>query len=455
MICSALLVAGGLVALQGFTDRPAKPTPTVAATATAADRVILRDGSTVLGLVLSVANGPRGGLEMLVRREWAEGHLKTWASRWDRNLQAGARLAARQRRERLLAWRRDRAPRVPADDRILGWIDRELKRLEDPARSAKTPIMPVHLSRSDVRSLNRQPPANQRLLQLGWLCGFPDVESMSVDDLKDAVENRGFSADGEQTPSLAGLLPLVPEPDTAWLARRAATELAVDPGLKFLRYQGMILPDVPAGQLQAQGLGNLNLAGALGEITRLLDPAQGQQDPLVATLKKIGDSGRVGALVTRLDIPADLARATVECTLWVRTGPLHWIPAATRSVSVRPDEIPAGEGQNLAADPQVKTAFSIVEMLGLGTIPPEVKNRTLRMGAATDKALGGTRAAINRDLNLLALPVLEPEPEREPNPNPKPAAETPAGEPSTPLTPDNGRRSPSSDRPAETGDRLP
>ena len=66
---------------------------------------------------------------------------------------------------------------------------------------------------------------------------------------------------------------------------------------------------------------------------------------------------------------------------------MRWVPFVSRSVTVRPDEVAAGEGQNLAADPQVKSAFSFVEALGLGTIPPEIKDRTLRMGAATDKAL--------------------------------------------------------------------
>ncbi|MGC8643402.1 MAG: hypothetical protein ACP5XB_26390 [Isosphaeraceae bacterium] len=404
MICGTLLVAGGLIALQ----RPSGNRVVVAAAPTgAAERVTLRDGSSVLGLVLSESKGARGAVEMIVRRDWAEQHVKTWADKWNRVITSGARLAARQRSQRLLAWRRDRAQRMPAGDRIIAWIDQERKRLDDPAQSARTPLMPVHISRSDVRSLARQSRANQRLLQLGWLCGLPDVESMSLGDLKDAVESRGFLAQGDQTPSLAKLLPLVPESELAWLGHRAATELAVDTDLKFIRYQGMILPDISAAQLQAQGLGGLNLASALGEINRLLDPQQNQQDPLVARLKQIGDSGRVGALVTRLDLPADLAHTSVEATLWVRTAPLRWIPFLTRSVAVRPEDLTAGEGQNLAADPRVKTAFSIVESLGLGTIPPEVKERTLRMGVATDKALGGARAAINHDLNLLALPVLD------------------------------------------------
>ena len=40
---------------------------------------------------------------------------------------------------------------------------------------------------------------------------------------------------------------------------------------------------------------------------------------------------------------------------------MRWVPFVSRSVTVRPDEVAAGEGQNLAADPQVKSAFSFVE----------------------------------------------------------------------------------------------
>src|SRR3954471_6495325 len=108
MISAFLILAGSLAAAQPAPDR-----------ATAADRITLRDGSVVLGLVTSAASGPRGSIELLVRRDWAEKDLKTWAKKWDRVLESSSRTAARQRRERLMAWRRDRAGSVPADDRIV------------------------------------------------------------------------------------------------------------------------------------------------------------------------------------------------------------------------------------------------------------------------------------------------------------------------------------------------
>ncbi len=43
----------------------------------AADRITLRDGSVVLGVVNATTPGPRGAVEFLVRREWAEKALKS------------------------------------------------------------------------------------------------------------------------------------------------------------------------------------------------------------------------------------------------------------------------------------------------------------------------------------------------------------------------------------------
>jgi hypothetical protein len=156
-----------------------------------------------------------------------------------------------------------------------------------------------------------------------------------------------------------------------------------------------------------QNLNGLNLTAALGEITRLLEPEQAREDPLAAALRKIGESGRVGVLVTRLEIPAQLDHISVEATLWVRLGGDRWGPFVTRSAVVRPEETAPEAGGAIAEDPQVKSAFAIVEALGLGNIPPELKTRSLKMGAATQQAIGAAKAAIAQDLSGLALPVLE------------------------------------------------
>ena len=166
------------------------------------------------------------------------------------------------------------------------------------------------------------------------------------------------------------------------------------------------MPDLGPGQ-QAP---NLNPAMAFSELKRLLDPdgAQGRPDPMAEKLQAVAGRGRNGAVVTRLTIAPDLGGVTVETTFWVRGPGGPWVVYGSRAATVRAAEIKPDEGGDLAEDPQVKGAFAMVEGLGFGSIPPELKQRSLRIGAATQKALGAARSDFNRDLDGLMLPVLEP-----------------------------------------------
>jgi hypothetical protein len=376
--------------------------------ATAADTVTLRDGSVVKGLILSATTGPRGSVEFLVRRAWMEKNLAQHLQKWQQASAPATHVALAQRHKRLEAWRRERAPTAGPDDRIIAWIDRELARPGQGGEPAPSALLKVRLPRADVRELDRRPAPQERLLRLAWLCKLPDPESMSLDDLKSALESRGYDVDHasrQQPAALDRLLPPTPEPEVIWLARRAATEIAVDSDLRFLRFQGTVLPDAGAGQ----PLGTTGLSTAISELTRLLDLDVGPKaDPLLDKLKSVGARGRVGAVVTRLEIQPGMSAVTVESTLWVREGQ-RWSVFGSRNAMVRPDELGREAGKNLAEDPQVKLAFQIVEMLGLGAVPAEVKDRSLSIGAATEKALGLARSAFNQELDQLALPVLEPD----------------------------------------------
>jgi hypothetical protein len=401
------MIARSMVLLLLLTFEAAGP---AVAADMAADQITLRDGSVVKGLVTSMTNGPRGSVEFLVRRAWAEKMPGKHAQAWDQSTAASTRLALGQRRKRLETWRRERAPHVGADDRIVRWIDQELKRLTAPGMPEPSILLKVRLQRNEVRELDRRAAPVERLLRLGWLCGLPEPESMAVDDLKTSLEARGYAVDAtakNPPASLDRLLPLAAEPEPRWLARRAATELAIDPDLRFIRFQDTVFPDPGAGQpVSAMGLST-----AISELKRLLDVDSGPQtDPFLDKLNTIGARGRSGATVTRLVIQPDMSGVTVESALWVREG-ARWFLFGTRNATVRPDELDNDAGKDLADDPQIKSAFQIADLLGLGAIPPQVKQRSLRMGAATDKALGMARSAFNQDLNDLALPILEPRPE--------------------------------------------
>ena len=74
------------------------------------------------------------------------------------------------------------------------WIDRELARTAGGA-PPKSYLIPVRLSRSEVRGLDRRPAGTERMLRLAWLCKLPDPESMPLDELRDALEGRGYALD--------------------------------------------------------------------------------------------------------------------------------------------------------------------------------------------------------------------------------------------------------------------
>jgi hypothetical protein len=269
--------------------------------------------------------------------------------------------------------------------------------------------MVVQLNRGEVRKIERRPAPANRMLRQGWLSGFADVETMPLDTLKTALEGRGFAVDLKGKPgepvAIDRLLPIPVEPDAQWRLRRAATEVANDPGVRFIRVQSLVLPEPAPGQVP-------DGSGALAELKTLLGGGP-PSDPLADRLRDIAAHGRIGAAVTRLDVSPDLSGVQVETTLWVRNASGRWDERGSRTVRVRPDELKADAGAPLAADPQVEAAFKIFESIGLGPIPDDVKRRSLNVGAATQKALGQARSEFHEAMAALALPIDEAQDDRD------------------------------------------
>jgi hypothetical protein len=396
---------------------PPDPIVPVAA-ATAADAVTLRDGQVALGQVVEPA--PRGKVVLLARRDWLEQHLPDWAKRWEATERTWAPRARRDRIDRLNLWRRDVGANQAGNDRLASDLDQEIQRLGEVAENPKTVLMAVQISRADVRKVARQPSETGRLLRQGWRGGFADVETMPLDDLKNALEGRGFARNGLDPAPVDDLLPIMPEPEATWQLRRAATEVALEPGLRFIRYQGLVLPE-QSGAAPGAAAG---MAPAL--ISSLLKNLLGDQpapDPLAAQLRTLAARGQTGAVVTRLDLTPDLAGGSVETTLWVRRAADRWEPVITRATKIRPETNGPNGGNQLAEDPQVKAALGIVEALGLGQVDPNLRKRSLNMGAATQQALALARETLDHDLRLLELrfehaPGPETKPSKEPAPKP-------------------------------------
>lgn len=362
---------------------------------TASDRLNLRDGTYILGQVVEPA--PRGKLLVVVRREWAKANAAERLRAWESAEKPWIARARTERLKRLRAWRGQRGA-GGENDRLGRWIDSEIALLEKPIETNATPpLMLALISRGEVRSVVRQPPEKARLLRMGWRAGFNDVEEMKLADLQNALEGRGFSLTGTNSAPIDDLFPIPTEDETTWLARRAATEVLNEAGARFVRYQGLLLPD--SGGANAPDL-NQALPGLINSL--LGGPTE---DPLPEKLRGLEKKGRVGAIVTQLDLGLDSDAVRVDSTLWVRAGRDRWQPMARKSASVRGNQLGPDDGQPLGDDPQVQAVFKMIEGLGLGEIDPNLKRRSLNAGAATQKALGMARTALDDELQRLALPI--------------------------------------------------
>lgn len=364
----------------------------------AADAVTLRDRkAVVLGVVAE--QSPRG-LKLEVRRDWARAHVPDWLKRWEQTEKVTVSRAQSQRRERLNAWKRDRSAAPAAGDVVVAWIDRELGRLKPGAPTDDSPLISVRLAAGEASKVVKGPKGSEGVLRQAWRLKFDDPETMSVADLKEAIAGRGIDVDRGGPVSVDDLLPLSAESDAVWLVRRAATEVAQEPALRYIRHQGLLLPDIAQGEAPV-GIPALQ---ALPALSALLT-GEAPSDPLPGELRKVAGRGRVGTLVTALDVATDFSQVQVTSTLWVRQGVDRWGPAGSNVVKVRPEDLGPNAGKGLADDPQVAGAFKVVEGLTLTEIPREFKTRALGIGAATATALGQSRGQTEAELARLGLPV--------------------------------------------------
>jgi hypothetical protein len=377
---------------------------------TGADALTLRDGKTLLGQILDPS--PRGTYVVLVRRAWAEANLPGWVDKWKTADKEVSDAADRQRHDRLVSWHRDRLASPAGGDRINAWLDKSLAGA--PGQGDPSVLLTIRLKTSDVKAVQRRGMAAARALRLGWLFGFKNVETMSLDDLKDAIAGRGMSVNGEEPIALDTLLPSPIENETQWMIRRAATEALNDEGLRFVRFGNSLMPEPAPGQAP-----DPNAAAAVlnDTIKDLLGASP--SDPLASRLRDVAARGRVGALVTRLDLAPDLGSVTVESALFVRGPNGVWTRGPWRSGTLRSGDVAPGAAEALADDPQVKAAFQVVDSIGFGGVSEEMKRKSLAIGATTKRALGMVRSALSRDLEGLALSLKDPAgPAKKPEPKP-------------------------------------
>jgi hypothetical protein len=364
----------------------------------AADTVVLLDGSVALG---QVADSPlREHLVLLIRRSWAAEHLPSWTSRWEAIEAPLVKIGRRQRRDRLDDWREQWLGGLDRDNPALLWLNRDRSRLSRPLQP-KSPLMAVTLPRAEVRSVARRPRPIARLVRLGWLAGIEDVETMSPAALERALAARGVPLDGPENVSVDSLLPLFPESEDQWRARRAATEGLIDPSVRYVRFTRLTLPEPGPDDEDELREFVLDTPNALTVLRSLVEITP--DDPLDDRLDDAADRGRVGMIITVVELAEDYSSVGARSTLWVRRERDGWQPTASRQARER--VVPARDRDRLERVNLFQTSLLVLE--SVSGYPPQFGDieTNLDAGSAAQRALARARVALDLDLREIALPM--------------------------------------------------
>ena len=373
-----------------------------------ADRIVLRDGKELFGQVNESASG--SALTILARREAIRTTLPDWSKKWEDAERGTTAVALHQRRERLAAWRRERPAESASGDRISAWLDRELSELTGPA--APSPLIAIRLGRNDVSAVERRSDSAARALRCAWLLGLANPETTPLATLKDAIAGRGMNLEGDEPIAIDRLLPPAAEPIDRWFLRRAATEVLHDEGLRFIQFGTSILPEPVPGQPLDPAMGATLVEGTIRDVLGV-----GRGDPLPARLHAVAARGRVGVVITRIEIAPDLGGVAAESTLYYRKGS-DWDRALWRSQNLPVGAVPPVVVSIVAQDPQVKAVINLIDTIGAGFVSPAMKERGLVVAATVGGAVVLARTSLVRSLAGLAFDVEGKGQARGSRPNP-------------------------------------
>jgi hypothetical protein len=269
-----------------------------------------------------------------------------------------------------------------------------------------TTLMAVQLDKGEATSVQRRGDQAARTLRAAWLLGLKDPESSPLATLMDSVAGRGTQIEAVDPVAIDSLLPPAIEPDDRWLLRRAATEVLNDEGLRYIRFGNTLLSEPLPGQAPDPSLGPKLVEGTIKDVL-----TGGRVDPLPDRLRSVADRGRVGMMVTRIEIAADFGSVAAESTLYYR-GQGGWDRAAWRPATVRVGEVPPLVMNMVASDPQVKALLDFVDAIRGGLVSPQIKQTGLTIGTSAGGAAVMARSALTRSLVGVAFNLEAKKPSR-------------------------------------------
>ncbi len=341
---------------------------------------------------------PSGQLQVALQRDWLKKQhpklFETATAEQERQRKA----AAEQFENRLKSW----LDQQPEPGTLRAFLQLELRRTQQAARGdGEQPEPPqfviVELPEARVRSLVTQAPQNRAVAMLAWRERLAGVETKQVEELRKELTAKGVNLN--DVADLSDRLPLLPQDDREWAARRAILEHQHGEGLEFqgfgdaLFQSGEGAKQVELSQLLGQ-LFEKQLGSQLSELLGESQPARKTTNSNAALQKAVDAAvakGQRAVRVTLLELDVASGRVTVTGRLLARMPNDRW-ESVWQSTIVEDGSQPRPDVERrIEDDPQIKGLKQTLTDLGL----QQELSKALRFGAATMAA----QQAANKQFN--------------------------------------------------------
>jgi len=373
-IAIGCLIANGVVQAQ-------KPTPV---SQLAVDVLSLKSGRTVRGAIIESA--PDGTLLVAVCRDWLQ-HANP-----DLFQKAVTKEADTQ--QRVLEQLRDRLQKqlaIPGQEaRLTFFLQQQLEKTEaalSPQKSAKPlQFLWVELEQHSINKITRPSAERQRIAMWAWSESLASVETRDAQDLQRELKQRMIDS-AIAPPDLANRLPPRPQDEREWSVRLAIVEFAYSKALEFQGTRDLLVK--VERDNQAVDLAPILSKTLKSQVDSLLKDLLGDsptvaadnRDWLKSAMQEADKDAVRGFRATRVEIPTDGQRATVEVVFVVKmpnsTWDIVWSHREIQDATKPRAELEA----RITSDPQVKKALDTVKSVGLG-VDDQVQ-QAIRFGAAT------------------------------------------------------------------------
>ena len=377
----------------------------------AVDVVRLRSGERLFGAVLD--ESANGSGRLAVQRNW----LRKALPEFYRSVVADEAVAQRTITEDLIAridrWVSEveaRPGRGNESRQLLDFLKDQRQQLQERldwlkadiggggvGKGLDTQFVLLDLPRNQVASHFLQTGERRWIALLSWRERFREVETQTVDQLREALESRKIDvADNGEPVDLSDRVPPEAQSDVEWAARQAIVEFALGQRLEYQGISGaLIRTDGDAAQVDLAAVLSQLLQGQLtSQLADLLnEPGLGNSGAgkakqagatstaaLGPAIREAEQLGRRGFRVTQLDLdpPRGQTRVTEQFAAKLPSG--DWKVIWSEVVTEDARKTRGAAEEQIANDPQVKQLLQIAEQLG--GAGDQVKT-AVRFGAAT------------------------------------------------------------------------